>query len=204
MIVCFDSGGVLVRICRTWEEGCRAAGVPVRPFDEKPGHVERRQSLVAALQRGEVEDADYHRRLSDLFEGIWSPEEVASIDSAWLLEAYPGTLELIGELHDAGVRTACLSNTSGGHWGALLEYDNVAALGNRHASHLLGLAKPDPRIYTEFERLVGLRSEEILFFDDLEANVEASAAGGWDAVRIDHEGDTATQMRSALRIRGIL
>ena len=39
MIVCFDIGGVLVRICRTWEEGCIAADVPLRPFEEKPDHV---------------------------------------------------------------------------------------------------------------------------------------------------------------------
>ena len=53
-------------------------------------------------------------------------------------------------------------------------------------------------------RAQDLQGISVGFFDDLEANVEAAAAGGWDAVRIDHETDTAAQMRSALRIRGIL
>ena len=204
MIVCFDIGGVLIRICRTWEEGCIAAGVPLRRFEEKNDHVGRRQSLLANLQRGDIDDGDFHQSLSDLFEGTWSRDEVARVDTAWLLDAYPGTLEVIRELDAAGVRTSCLSNTSGGHWNRLLAYENVAGLGSHHASHLLGLAKPDPRIYTEFERLVDARPEEIVFFDDLEANVEAAGVRGWDAVRIDHETDTAAQMRSALKIRGIL
>ena len=204
MIVCFDIGGVLVRICRTWEEGCIAADVSLRPFQEKPDHVERRQTLLANLQRGDIEDGDFHQRLSDLFEGMWSREEVARVDTAWLLDAYPGTLEVIRELDANGVQTACLSNTSQGHWDCLLAHENVASLGSHHASHLLGLAKPDPEIYAEFERLVGARPEEIVFFDDLEANVESAAARGWDAVRIDHEADTAKQMLDALRIRGLL
>ena len=103
-----------------------------------------------------------------------------------------------------GVQTACLSNTSRGHWDSLLAYENVASLGSHHASHLLGLAKPAPEIYAEFERLVGARPEEIVFFDDLEANVESASARGWDAVRIDHEADTAKQMLDALRVRDLL
>ena len=204
MIVCFDIGGVLVRICRSWEEGCRAADVPLRPFEEKPGHLERRQSLVATLQRGDIADDDFHRRLSDLFDGIWSPAEVSRVDTAWLLDAYPGTLEIIRDLDHAGVRTTCLSNTSEGHWRSLLEYENVAGLGSHHASHLLGLAKPDARIYTEFERLVDARPEEIVFFDDLEDNIDAAVTRGWDAVRIDHLADTAAQMRTALQARSLL
>ncbi len=29
-LVCFDLGGVVIRICRTWAEGCAAAGLEVR------------------------------------------------------------------------------------------------------------------------------------------------------------------------------
>ncbi len=204
MLVCFDLGGVLIRICRTWDEGCIAAGVPTRPFETDPDHIARRHALVMSLQRGELEDTEFHQQLSDLFDGTWDREEVASIDDAWLLGPYEGTKELVSELDDAGIRTACLPNTSAGHWDALLSFENVDRLSIRHASHLLGMVKPDPRIYAEFERLVGVSSKEIVFFDDLEANIEAATSHGWDAVSIDHEGDTAKQMRAALRERGIL
>ncbi len=29
-LVCFDVGGVVVRICHTWAEGCAAAGITPR------------------------------------------------------------------------------------------------------------------------------------------------------------------------------
>lgn len=204
MIVCFDIGGVLVRICRTWEEGCRAAQVPVRPFEGDADHLDRKRSLVADLQRGEIDDATFHRRLSESFDHVWSVEEVARIDSAWLLGPYLGTSEVVADLRKAGIATACLSNTSEGHWRSLLTYENVAGLGSRHASHLMGLVKPDPRIYAAFEARMDLPPSEIVFFDDLQSNIDSAMDRGWHAVRIDHEGDTASQIRTALDDIGIL
>ena len=204
MLVCFDLGGVVVRICRDWREGCDAAGVPHRSFAPDSGHVEARQRLIGELQRGEVEDPEFHRRLSLLFDGLWSPSEIASIDEAWIRTPYPGVLELIRDLGRAGVETACLSNTSRDHWRTLRGLDEVSALDHRHASHLMGLVKPDDAIYARFETLVGRRPEEILFFDDLQANVDAAVRRGWVARRVDHLGDTARQMRTVLQDRGIL
>ena len=204
MIVCFDIGGVLVRICRTWEEGCRAAQVPVRPFAGDADHQERKRSLVAELHRGDIDDAAFHRELSKLFDHVWSVEEVARVDSAWLRGPYPGTVEVVAGLRRAGIATACLSNTSDGHWRRLLTYENVAGLGSRHASHLMGLAKPDPRIYAAFEAQMDLRPAEIVFFDDLQSNIDSAADRGWHAVRIDHEGDTAAQIRNALNDLDVL
>lgn len=204
MLVCFDLGGVVVRICRDWREGCEAAGVPSRPFTPDDRHARDRARLIAALQRGEVEDEEFHRRLSDLFAGLWSPEEISRIDAAWLRSPYPGVLELIRDLGLAGVETACLSNTSRDHWNVLERLEEVDALDHRHASHLLGVVKPDDEIYAKFEALVDRGSEEIVFFDDLQDNIDAANRRGWHGVRVDHRGDTARQMRTALEDVGIL
>jgi FMN phosphatase YigB (HAD superfamily) len=203
-LVCFDLGGVLVRICRDWAEGCVAADVPVRPFEAGPDHHAARHELVMSLQRGELDGPDFHRGMSELFDGLWSADEIARVDAAWLLGEYPGTADLIHELHAADIETACLSNTSHDHWGPLLAYANVGALRHQHASHLLGLVKPDEAIYRRFESLVDRRPDDIVFFDDLPENVEAAGRFGGDAVRIDHTGDTAAQIRAALAERGVL
>lgn len=201
-LVCFDLGGVLVRICRDWTEGCAAAGVPVRPFDADEAHHARRHDLVMRLQRGELDGPDFHEAMSDLLDRVWSPDEIARIDAAWLLGEYEGTAAFIHDLHAQGFETACLSNTSHDHWGPLRGYANVGALRHQHASHLLGLVKPDEAIYRRFEDLVGRPSHEIVFFDDLPENVAAAQARGWRAVRIDHAGDTAAQMRDAMTAHG--
>ncbi len=202
-LVCFDLGGVLVRICRDWAEGCVAAGVPIRPFEAGPEHHAARHELVMRLQRGELDGPDFHRSMSDLLDGVWTPDEIARIDAAWLIGEYDGTAAVIHDLHAADIETACLSNTSHDHWGPLREYGNVGALRHQHASHLLGLVKPDEAIYRRFEVLVDRRPEEIVFFDDLPENVEAASRSGWDAIRIDHAGDPAAQIRAALADRGI-
>lgn len=202
-LVCFDLGGVLVRICRDWSEGCVAAGVPIRAFKTDDAHHAARHDLVMRLQRGQLDGPDFHVAMSHLLQGVWSPDEVARIDAAWLLDAYPGTEAIVHELNAAGFETACLSNTSHDHWSPLCAYPAVTALRHRHASHLLGLAKPDEAIYARFEREVDRPPHEIVFFDDLPDNVATATARGWRAHRIDHTGDTATQIRAALADEGL-
>ncbi|MDF1566169.1 MAG: HAD-IA family hydrolase [Deltaproteobacteria bacterium] len=204
VLICFDLGGVLLRICRSWAEGCEAAGVEPREHRIEPLEQERFGELVDRFQRDELGVEAFHGALSELLGGVWSPPEVARIDRAWIRGPYLGTRELVEALRGAGHTTACLSNTSRSHWERLLADPAVAALDHQHASHLLGLVKPDPRIYEAFEADVGLPGEEIVFFDDLPANVDAALARGWDAVRIDHRHETVPQMRAALHERGLL
>ena len=46
--------------------------------------------------------------------------------------------------------------------------------------------------------------EAAVFFDDLAENVSAARACGWNAVHIDHEGDTARQVMAGLRAHGAM
>lgn len=49
-------------------------------------------------------------------------------------------------------------------------------------SHEVGLKKPDPAIYALAERRLGVEPQEMVFLDDVTANVEAARAAGWHAV----------------------
>jgi putative hydrolase of the HAD superfamily len=84
------------------------------------------------------------------------------------------------------------------------EFPAVMKLHHRHASHELGLAKPDAAIYREFERLTNSRREEILFFDDLPENIETAKSIGWQCVQIDPNTRTDTQILAALREHGVV
>jgi glucose-1-phosphatase len=199
-LVCFDLGGVLLRICRTWDEGCRAAGIEPRPGANDPVLVERRRAVSHAYSLGRIDCDACFRGMSEATSGLYTPDEVARVHDAWLVGEYPGVGPLIDRLLNAPhVRTGVLSNTNHRHWvriapGPRAEFPAAARLPNLHASHILGLAKPDPAIYAAFERSVGVRGPEILFFDDLDENIAAAKAAGWQAVQVDHQGDTATQM----------
>jgi FMN phosphatase YigB (HAD superfamily) len=59
-------------------------------------------------------------------------------------------------------------------------------------------------MYEAFESASGAKGPQIAYFDDAWGNVEAAAARGWHATRIDPLGDPAMQMRGHLRDLGFL
>lgn len=203
-IVCFDLGGVLVRICRSWEEGCAAAGVDVNrdwsPADSSPAH----HALLDAYTIGRITTPTFFRELAAMSGGVYSAEEFRAIHANWIRGVYPGAENLLAELRSAGVETACLSNTNELHWDMLCQWPILERLGRRHASHLVGIAKPDPGIYEWFQRRVERAPEHIVFFDDLQDNIAAARSLEWDAVHVDHAGDTSAAIRMALFDRGLL
>ncbi len=214
-LVCFDLGGVLIRICGTWREACDAAGLSARePL--APKVEEKRRALTALLDLGRISFEQWAASVSRAFDGAYSPDEARRAHDAISQEEHAGALALVDALHDAGVATACLSNSNHAHWVRLVHHDGVALLSGepeypsvvrlkRHfASHLLGLAKPDAAIYAEVERLVGLRGQDILFFDDRAENVDAARRRDWSAHRIDPLRDPIAQVREHLHDHRVL
>lgn len=210
--VVFDWGGVILQICRSWEEGCRRAGIPCR---ERPGGPEmdaERRRLNELYQTGRIDCNAFFAGIAETTRGTYSVPEVMAVHDAWLVQEYAGVADLIAELNGSGrVQTGLLSNTSHRHWlrhmpaaDRAADFPTIGLLTHKHASHLLGLAKPNAEIHRAFERASGFGPDEILFFDDLSENVAGARAAGWHAHQVDHTGDTASQMRAALRGLGIL
>lgn len=204
-LVCFDLGGVLIRICRSWAEGCRAAGVPVRSdFASDPSGANGHRQLSRRHQTGRIACAQFFQEMSATCDGLYSPAEIERIHDAWIMGEYPGVSTLIDRIHAAGVTTAALSNTNASHWRQMLAFPAFTKLGHRLASHDLGLVKPDVAVYREAERRFGVAGDRILFFDDLPDNIAAASHIGWRAATIDHAGDTAQQIEAALQQQGVL
>jgi FMN phosphatase YigB (HAD superfamily) len=207
-VVCFDWGGVILRICRSWDEGCARAGVPVHEATRTAVHRARRRELAERYQCGAMSCEAFFEGLSASTGGLVSAAEARRIHDAWLVEEYDGVDALIDALHAAGTTTAMLSNTNRTHWsrqhGGAGGFPSAARLGIRLASHELGCAKPDPAIYLAATRRFGVAPSEILFFDDLAENVDGARRAGWRAELVDHEGDTAAQMNAHLVAAGVL
>lgn len=205
-LVCFDIGGVLVRICRSWEEGCHAAGLPLRDGAMKilKREFQARRRLVNLYQTGKMDTDEYCRRVSETIEGRYDSGEIRAIHDAWLLEEYEGMSDVIDAIHEAGVKTAALSNINAVHWERLDEFPAVSRLHHRFGSHLIGHHKPQPEIYRVLESSLNVSGADILFFDDLLENVDAARAIGWRAVHVDHEAPMVAQVRTALVEHNVL
>lgn len=191
-IACFDLGGVLVRIDLDLGKSS-----PYADFQSFPAFI--------ALQRGGMSQEEYLLTLAGEMgiEGEQAAAESLILHNRILLGPYPGTLELIEELKGRGVHCGCLSNTNCFHWDEMLnpeKYPNFAALTPelRIASHIVQMEKPDAEIYEHFEQVSRASGDEIAYFDDSPANVDAALARGWRALLIDPNGDPALQIRNFL------
>ncbi len=198
-LVCFDLGRVLIRICDGWPHACRLAGVPVHE-----GVSSLSRSAVGEL----VVELDCGRLSSDAFAeaaaehlGL-TPAQVRQATDSYLLGPFEGVTELLADVRAAGYKTACLSNTHDSHWRMMTSPGTnrlpLEQLDWRFASHLLGLHKPDPAIYEAVEHQTGIPGPAILFFDDLEANIEAARRRGWHGHVITPDTSPVTQVRSRL------
>jgi putative hydrolase of the HAD superfamily len=208
--VVFDLGGVLVRLVDSWEHACRVAGLALWDGADEEEARRARHPYVVAHEEGRLPFPEYLEGLVRSTGGRYTAEECARVHRAWVLEPYPGVEGLLRELRAAGVRTGVLSNTNAVHWddqfsGSLERPPLLSVpIDHPHASHLLGVRKPDRAIYDRFASAVALPPSALLFFDDLAANVAGARAAGWSAERIDPRGDTAAQVRGHLGERGLL
>lgn len=208
-LVIFDLGRVLIRICNNYREACKLAGVclpdDLAPFDAETAA--RDHQAIVLLDTGQIDLDEFAHRVAP--HRHITPREVIRAYDVFLLEPYAGALELIDQLNRDGLKTACLSNTSGGHWRQMCDPSHrsffpIDRMTWQFASHLVGACKPSDAIYQHVERASGFSGQQILFFDDLEENVNAATRRGWRAHQIRLDSDPIAQARAHLREYGIL
>jgi HAD superfamily hydrolase (TIGR01509 family) len=206
-LVVFDLGRVLVRICDDWLHACTTAGIELSP--EKLD-VDTLLSLRELVYQVEVNAVSFDEFAQCVGAAVGaSSDQITRASEAFLIELYPGVPELLTELHAAGVATACLSNTNEHHWEMLADpghhaFGPLCHLKHQFASHLIRARKPDDAIYAHLEEATGMSGPAILFFDDVEENVQAARARGWHATRVDPaRNDPLSQIRPALAEHGI-
>lgn len=199
-LICFDLGRVLIRICDDWPQACRLAGVDW-PADVAPATPHFRQ-LILDFDLGQVGETEFCRRMADC--ASLTPQQVRAASMAILREPFAGAQAMLQELHAAGVRTACLSNTNELHWRQMTTPGSpwflpLDQLTWRFASHLLHQRKPEAAIYRQVESISGFAPSRIAFFDDLPENVAAARSRGWQAQVITPDTEPMVQIRRHLK-----
>jgi putative hydrolase of the HAD superfamily len=124
--------------------------------------------------------------------GIEAPAEVLTevADRRISFNPYPESVAVLRRLKVLGLTLYVVSN-----WDILLA-EVLEALGWMQyfdgivASALLGVEKPDPRIFEEALRIGGVRKERVVHVgNDPVADIQGAAAAGIDTVLVDREGD---------------
>ncbi len=134
--------------------------------------------------------------------------EHAHLIGAWLTTfnesvpgPVPGSVELVEELHTAGVPLYAITNFGADTWAG---FAPTAPLFERFRDVVVSgvekLAKPGEAIYRLAERRFGHAPKAMLFIDDSLPNVETARALGWHG----HHFRDAASLRAELVGRGVL
>ena len=130
----------------------------------------------------------------------WHPGEAMLIDThpdkAHLIRAFrqrwhdmvpsqiDGTVEVLEQLSDFGVDLTALTNFNGETFDEAVErfgfFQHFRAI---TVSGKVSMLKPERAIFDHHARAHGLEPAATLFIDDLETNVAAAQAAGWQAIR---------------------
>jgi len=196
--VIFDLGGVILdsplHVIARFEREC---GI-------EPGFVNRvvvsagSGGAWARLERGELSMEDFFgafeadcaaagRRLSAraLMERIGST-----------VEPRPRMLEAVRRIRSGGLRTAALTNNwvgDGLGTDVLKPFFDVIV-----ESSVVGLRKPDPRIYWHACDAVGVAPSEAIFLDDIGRNLKAARELGMTTIKVDDPDDALRELEALL------
>lgn len=133
------------------------------------------------LDHGTVSIIEYWTRVGRDLGVDWTITDIQrlwAIDFRSWISVEPGTIELLGELHDGGTRLAMLSN-AGFDFGDPFRYAPFSTYFERiFVSAELGLLKPDPAVYQKVAQELGITMEQMIFVDNKPVNVDAAVALG--------------------------
>jgi HAD superfamily hydrolase (TIGR01509 family) len=190
-----DIGGVLEQIDESRWPG---------PWEERLGLttgaiMAAREAMPGDAAIGEQTEAQIQQHWRVTF-GLSESDAAELMADYW--SYYRGTLD--EPLYDwfrrlrPGLRTGILSNSSPGARQAESCWAFAGSTDVLIYSDEVGCKKPDPRIYRLMQRALDVEPEQIVFLDDLEANVLAARACGWQAIRHRSTPESIAQVQLLL------
>jgi HAD superfamily hydrolase (TIGR01509 family) len=170
---------------------------PVALLEEAPD-AGAGSSPVHRLERGELTPAEFERQLAERLAEQGSPVAARGLLGrmlAGLAHLDAGMLGIVRHAHDAGVRTALLSNSWGDHYPDELFdgiFDAVVISGR------VGMRKPDAEIFRHTAELLGLDPAACVMVDDLPQNVRGAVGAGMVAIQHTDVDSTRAELEVLL------
>ncbi len=154
-----------------------------------------------AFERGLLTPEAWAERFIEAWQVDLTRDEFLKKFTTWTRRVLPGAKDLLAELRPH-YRLAALSNSNELHWERNIHELRIVELFEfAISSRQVGLFKPQPEIYrVALDRAKVSSPEAVMFFDDLEANVEAARSVGLQARRVRG----VEELRRQLKADGLL
>ncbi len=191
-----DWGGVLTtNLFASFQAYCVQAGIDPKTLSERFKADPQFRELLIALEKGELDELAFELRLAELLEV--KPEGL--IDGLFA-GVGPDTamLEAVRRAHEAGIRTALVSNSWGTHryphdlFDEL--FDGVVISGDE------GIRKPSRRMYELGAERAGVDASACVYVDDLPFNLTPAQELGMATVHHTSADTTIPELEGFLGI----
>ena len=150
------------------------------------------------LERGEISIDDFYRDFDreclaagHAFSGQRLMQRIALV-----VQPHPAMLGAVRRIRERGLRAAALTNNWSGEGdgtGALRPHFDVFV-----ESSVVGLRKPDPRIYEHACRCLGIEPRESVFLDDIGSNLKTARALGMTTIKVDTPEQALAELETVL------
>ena len=202
-VIC-DFGGVLTTpLGNAFTAWSRESGIALEDVGRAMAASTERHGAhpLFMLEKGQIEEREFARRLEDELDGRWQLDTMADI---WFkhLERNSATIAHMAELRGRGLRMALLTNNVReweATWRAMLpELDEIFEVVVDSA--FVGMRKPERGIYElTVERLGGgLTPSDCVFVDDVQVNCDAARELGMAAVLFESAEQAREDVEVAL------
>jgi len=192
----FDLGGVVLgspfeAIARYEQEHAIAAGFVSRLIAQGS-----ERSAFHALERGEIDTSAFAPRFEAEAAALGVKLDGKALISAIARAAKPRPvfLRAIEIIRGKGIKTCALTNNWKG--------DSTAALHSHFdvflESSKLGMRKPDPRIYRLACEALGLAEWQVVYLDDIGANLKPARALGLLTIKVDAPDTALAELEKLL------
>jgi glucose-1-phosphatase len=136
---------------------------------------------VRDFELGRISSTAFTSRFLDEWKISVPPEDFKDSLASWVHQPYPGAEELVSWLRRRH-QVSCLTNCNEAHWSQLAPF--MRAFDSSFSSHLLGRVKPDKAAFEAVIEALGVRPDQVTFFDDSQTNVESAQRLGITAFRV--------------------
>lgn len=110
----------------------------------------------------------------------------------------PRMLQAIGAIRARGLRTAALTNNWVGEGGDTGTHHMEGVFDAVVESAVVGLRKPDPRIYEIALAQLAVPAAQVVFLDDIGRNLKPARAMGMTTIKVDDEAQALADLAAAL------
>ena len=191
-----DWGGVLTtNLFESFTAHCERIGIEPQSLRSRFAGDPEARDLLIALEKGQLEEASFERRLSGLLEC----EPDGLIDGLFAgVRPDEAMLEAVRRAHASGVRTALVSNSWGVHRypRELFEelFDGVVISAEE------GIRKPSRRMYELGAERAGVQAAQCVYVDDLPFNLTPAQELGMATI---HHTSAETTIPELERLLGV-